>query len=70
MYLIVVRIWQSAVRLGICTLRHPQTLGRCHGEGPAGPGEVSLISQDSKALSGAQQGLWIQRDRQYPKLYY
>lgn len=70
MYLIMVRVWQVAVRLGICTPRHPQSLGRCHGEGPAGPREVSLNSQDSKACLAPSSGLWIQRDRQYPKLYY
>lgn len=53
MYLVVVRIWQMAVRPGIHAF-HPRALGRCHGVAPAGPGGLSLSSQDSKALSGTQ----------------
>lgn len=42
---------------------HPEALGRCPGMGLAGPGELTLSSQGSKALSGAQQ-LALGPDRQ------
>lgn len=41
MYLVVVRIWQMAVRPGIHAF-HPRALGRCHGVAPAGPGGTLL----------------------------
>lgn len=33
MYLVVVRVWQTAVRPGSHAL-HPEALGRCHAVGP------------------------------------
>lgn len=61
MYLVVVRIWQTAVRPGIHTLP-PKTLdreqappGAMRGVGPAGPGQVSSSLHDIRALSGSQE---------------